>query len=312
MTTATTDAKIAELQRNLAASNNTISRLEHELSSAKASAAAERARRPQSPRTAPAQPAPPPAPPPAPAPASPGLKASLAAATTRVDQLEAELRTAHGCSNNLRSEVRSLEAELSKLRSAPSSDMLRASLGKARSELEFATAELERERERRRSLERRLNDTRKPSGPFRVPEPPPPPRPFDAEEERIAAEQEAQTLRLLKTLDGRMGKLEHRKETEESRLLRENGTRTYTRAQRWRPCKGMHTCIYTYMHACICTQARCARRWRHCSGNCKRPRISQLQAAASHHRVPRLVNSLRRCRHTYIHTYIHTYTCRAW
>ena len=51
-----------------------------------------------------------------------------------------------------------------------------------------------------------------------------PPRPVDPEEERRAAEVEAETLRPLKTLDGRMGKLEHKKETDEQKMQRELST----------------------------------------------------------------------------------------
>ena len=224
MTTATGDARVAELQQKLGASQQVVSRLENELSQARSALEREKAR----PKT-PLVPVPPPVPPPAPAPSqSPSLKVSLAAANARASQLEEDLQRAcgeaeayHLEADRQRGEVRRLQEELSNGSSAQNEQVLRDALGKARREVDQLRAALEDESERRRSLQRRLEDAQrnaKPSGPLRVPEPPPPPRGTSEEEDREATEADARTRRLLDELDGRLGKLEHRKINHEQRL----------------------------------------------------------------------------------------------
>ena len=84
MATATSDAKICELQRALAASQNNVSRLEHELSQAKAAIAAERAR-PRTPRSAPT-----------PAPLPPGIKSPPHIVSLLIDDLGFDDLRSHG------------------------------------------------------------------------------------------------------------------------------------------------------------------------------------------------------------------------
>ena len=227
MTTATSDAAIADLQRKLAASQQAVSRLEHELSTARAAtAAAERknatlsaqlSSRAKTPEPAPPPPPPPPAPPPASV--SPGMKAKLASATARIAQLEAEIRKTR---DELESQaLQRLAIELKRMPDPGSRDRNAAALAKAKAEIERVRDELDEERERRRSAERLLNDAKKKGtvgGPLRVPEPPPPPKPIDPDWEKQKAEE---TRRMIKALDGRLGKLEDRKLTHEEKLQRE-------------------------------------------------------------------------------------------
>ena len=220
MATATSDAKLAELQRSLAASKLTVLRLERELSAARAAAAS----RPTTPQ---APPLPPPRevvvePPPAAPVVSPGLKAKLAAANERAEYAEAQSRASKQVVEDLRAQVRRLESEVQR-RPAPGDDVTRQALQKARSELQKTFGELEQERERRRALQRRLEDLNRSTKsqapqPFRAPEPPPPARGVTEDEERQMAAKDEETRRMIQQLDGRLGKLEHRKETHETQL----------------------------------------------------------------------------------------------
>ena len=223
MATATSDARLSDLSRDLAASKQKILSLENELRIAKATIAAANSR-PSTPR----QPVPPPAPPPAPKPApqlvaaptqpappSPGTQRALEAAQTRAFNLEQELKASKAVIVEMRAEVRRLEVTLAR-RPAPGEC--------SREELDKLGTELEEERERRRSLQRRLDEAqrlRRPAAaPLCTPQPKPPPRETTAEEERRLEEEEAETRRLLSELGGRLGKLEHRKETHEAKLVR--------------------------------------------------------------------------------------------
>jgi hypothetical protein len=225
MSTATSDTKVADLQRNLAATKQTCLRLEHELSAAKAAAAGQRReveRLRSAPRQRPPTPAPEPAPPPPPAPSSPveRYKQKAAAAVARADKLAADLQLSRREADDLRLKVAQFEAE--RASRPPENHVLREAHSKAVAALERANADLERERERRRALERRLEDalrSAKPSGAFRVPEPPPPPRQISEEEERQMAAEDEETRRKIRQLDGRLGKLEHRKESHEHQLV---------------------------------------------------------------------------------------------
>ena len=210
--------RAAQLKQQLTASKQAVSRLEHELSSARSAAAAERDR-PRTPRAAPSAAPPPPPPPPPPA-VSPSLKKAAAEAAARVCELEAEVREVHRSANGLRAEVRRLESELARRPQPGAADQHEAALRRCRSELEEARRELSEEREMRRSLERRLGDTarRAPAAPLRVPEPPPPPRPYTEDDAEYDAAKAEATRQAIDKLDGRLGKLERRKVNHEQQL----------------------------------------------------------------------------------------------
>jgi predicted RNase H-like nuclease (RuvC/YqgF family) len=241
MSTATGDARIAELQRQLGVSQQTASRLEHELASTKQTLERERSARPRTPRELPKPPC------------SPCLEKELSAAKARASQLEEELASTKQATDRLQDrlasarsdaegarkeahhlqaeldsqsvEVQRLRDELSRRSATPSGECTRDALAKARKEAETLRMELENESERRRSLQRRLDDAlrngKATTGPLRVPEPPPPPRVMSAEEEREQEAAEEKVRQMIKSLDGRLGKLEHRKETTEVRLERQ-------------------------------------------------------------------------------------------
>ena len=168
MSTATGDARIAELQRQLGVSQQTASRLEHELASAKQTLERERSARPRTPRELPKPPC------------SPCLEKELSAAKARASQLEEELASTKQATDRLQDrlasarsdaegarkeahhlqaeldsqsvEVQRLRDELSRRSATPSGECTRDALAKARKEAETLRMELENESERRRSL----------------------------------------------------------------------------------------------------------------------------------------------------------------
>ena len=90
-----------------------------------------------------------------------------------------------------------------------------------RFDLERTKTELEEERERRRSAERLLDDARKGNTGMRVPEPPPPKRGYTDSDREYDSAKEDERRRMIKELDGRLGKLEDQKLTHEQRLQKE-------------------------------------------------------------------------------------------
>eukprot|EP00966_Prymnesium_polylepis_P217958 5043830-Prymnesium_polylepis.1 len=215
MQSATSDQQIAELRRELNASRQTISRLQQELSSARADAR----RRSDA---APSRPPPPPTPPPGNAsPAdswSPGRKAGATAAMSRVPQLEAELEAERERNRRQADEMRALAASEERLRAelqqrkgapapAPPAGPSTHELKKLGAELERAKAELEQEREQRRSLQRRLSDRGRPNA-----------RAIAAEqirgtttEDDEMARKDAMLIAKLSELGQQMGKMEKQK-----------------------------------------------------------------------------------------------------
>ena len=238
-TDATTDQTVAELQRQLATSRQTTSRLENELSasqrelekaraaaaaaeekakaSAKAAAAAEAKLRQKPPPPSPPAPAPPPPPPSL----SPGLKKAAAEAEARAAKAEAAAKDAKSQITDLRAQIKQLEAELANKPDPGSRDRNAAALQRVRFDLERTKTELEEERERRRSAERLLDDARKGNTGMRVPEPPPPKRGYTDSDREYDSAKEDERRRMIKELDGRLGKLEDQKLTHEQRLQKE-------------------------------------------------------------------------------------------
>ena len=235
--TATSDAQIAELQRKLGASKQNVVHLENQLSAARAAAAAAKMQaasakaaaaatsRPSSARPEPLPPPPPPPPPPQPQPPSPSverLKVVAEASKRRVSELEEEMRSVKDECSRLRAEVKRLQEELSARPDPNSRDRNAAALQRVSFNLERTRAELEEEKEKRRSAERRLEDLGKNGGlggPLRVPEPPPPKKEVDEKELRAFKERrDEETRRKIAELDRNIGKLEHRKQTHEERL----------------------------------------------------------------------------------------------
>ena len=230
--TATSDAAIAELQRKLGASKQTVMRLEHELSAARASAAAAKmkaaaaASRPASARDEPPAPAlpPQPQPPPQPPPRPPSagyerLKIAAEASKRRVVELEADVRSVKDECATLRAEVKRLESALAARPDPSSRDRNAAALQRVSFNLERAREELEAERERRRSAERRLEELQKRGGvggAMRVAEPPPPQR-AGPDDNELKARDDA-TRRKIEALDRGISKLETRKQTHEEKL----------------------------------------------------------------------------------------------
>ena len=122
----------------------------------------------------------------------------------------------------LRGDVRRLEAELAARPDPGSRDRNAAALQRVTFNLDKAKADLEEEREMRRSVERRLEEWKKginlPGQPLRVPEPPPPPKPRNLAEEKA---RDDATRRMMEKLDGKLDKLETRKQTHEERMAAE-------------------------------------------------------------------------------------------